>query len=83
MLTAWVEIIRIHHECEARIEKSVPRIAVWHHEACRVMANGDSKRRFSYPILTQMMDSFSCSPLFFILKISEYTKMQFDIMSSL
>ena len=23
------------------IEKSVPRIAVWHHEACRVMTNDD------------------------------------------
>ena len=34
-------IIRIHYECEGRIEKSVPRIAVWHHKACGVMANGD------------------------------------------
>ena len=33
--------IRIYHECESRIEKSVPRIAVWHHEACRVTTNGD------------------------------------------
>ena len=33
--------IRIKHECE--IEKSVPRIAVWHHEACRVMTNGDGE----------------------------------------
>ena len=31
--------IRICHECE--IEKSVPRITDWHHEACRVMTNGD------------------------------------------
>ena len=35
------KIIRIYHECEGRIEKSVPRITVWHHEACRVMTNGD------------------------------------------
>ena len=28
------EVIRIYHECEGRIEKSVQRIAVWHHEAC-------------------------------------------------
>ena len=27
--------------CGCRIEKSVPRFAVWHHEACRVMTNGD------------------------------------------
>ena len=33
--------IRIYHECEGRIEKSVPRIAVWHHKACRVMTNSD------------------------------------------
>ena len=33
--------IRIHHKFESGIEKSVPRITVWHHEACRVMTNGD------------------------------------------
>ena len=35
--------IRIHQECESGIEKSVLRITVWHHEACRVMTNGDSE----------------------------------------
>ena len=30
---------------EGRIEKYVPRIAVWHHEACRVMTNGDREVR--------------------------------------
>ena len=35
------EHISIHHECEGGIEKSVPRITVWHHEACRVMTNDD------------------------------------------
>ena len=39
------EIIRIHHECEGGIEKSVPRITIWHHEACRVMTNGDPEGR--------------------------------------
>ena len=41
----------IYHEREGRIEKSVPRIAVWHHEACRVMTNGDPEGRIflSYP----------------------------------
>ena len=44
--------IRIYHECEGRIEKSVRRIAVWHHEACRVMTNGYPKGRIflSYPL---------------------------------
>ena len=65
--------IRIYHECEGRIEKSVSRIALWHHEACRVMTNGDPEGRFFYPILTRILHSFSCSPLFlftylFILK---------------
>ena len=40
--------IRIDHECEGWIEKSVPRITVWHHEACRVMTNGDPEGRIPY-----------------------------------
>ena len=46
------KIIRIYQECEGRIEKSVSRIAVWHHEACQVMRNGDVPRDIfflSYP----------------------------------
>ena len=39
------EIIRIHHECESGIEKSVPRITEWHHELWRVMTNGDHEGR--------------------------------------
>ena len=27
------DIIRILHKCEVLIEKSVPRVTVWHHEA--------------------------------------------------
>ena len=45
-LKILVEIIRIYHECEGRIEKSIPRISVWHHKACRVMTNGDPEGRF-------------------------------------
>ena len=43
--------IRIYHEYEGRIEKSVPRIAVWHHEACQVMTKGDLEGQIflSYP----------------------------------
>ena len=37
--------IRIHHECEGGIEKSVPRITVCHHEVCRVMTNDDPEGR--------------------------------------
>ena len=34
-----------YHECEGRIVKSLPRIAVWHKEASRVMTNGDPEGR--------------------------------------
>ena len=46
-----VAIIRIYNECEGRIEKSVPRLANWHHEACRVMTNDDPEGPIflSYP----------------------------------
>ena len=43
--TSFVGTIRIYHECEGRIEKSVSRITVWHHEACRVMTNCDLEGR--------------------------------------
>ena len=45
------------------IRKSVPRIMDWHHDACRVMTNGDHEGQIFYPTLTRIMDSFSCSPL--------------------
>ena len=49
--SAYAIILGIHHECESFKEKSVLRITVWHHEACRVMTNGDSEGRIclSYP----------------------------------
>ena len=44
--------------------------------------------RFFYPSLTGIMDSFSCSPLFFLFEnklpeVPEYAKMQFHMMTSL
>ena len=46
------------------MEKYVLRIMDWHHEACRVMTNGDHEGRFFfYPILTRIMDYFPCAPL--------------------
>ena len=41
--------MRIYHECEGGIEKSVPRITDWHHEACRVMTNGNPEGRIFLP----------------------------------
>ena len=38
-LRIWIK--RIYDECEDGIEKSIPTITIWHHEACRVMTNGD------------------------------------------
>ena len=45
------EKIRIYHECEGMIVKSISRITVWHHEACPVRTNGDPEGRIflSYP----------------------------------
>ena len=50
-LNSTKDNIRIYHECEGRIEKSVPRVTVWHHEACRVMTNVDPEGYIflSYP----------------------------------
>ena len=48
-------IIGIHHKCEGGIEKSVPRITDWHHEACRVMTNIDREGLFFYSTLTWIM----------------------------
>ena len=88
--------IRIYHECEGRIEKSVPRIAVCHHEACRVMTNGDPEGRIflSYPH-TNNGFFFLFTTVFYIFflfiylfqnkltEVSEYDKMQFHTMTLL
>ena len=34
-------IIRIYNGSEGGIENSVPRITLWHYEACSMMTNGD------------------------------------------
>ena len=39
------KLYKNYHECEGGIEKSVPRITDWHHEACRMMTNGDHEGR--------------------------------------
>ena len=49
--------------CEGRIEKSIPMITDWYHEACRVMTNGDIERQnfLSYPHTNNRF--FSCQLL--------------------
>ena len=48
-INAQTNIIRIYHECEGGIGKSVPRILFWHHKACRVMTNSDYEGRIFQP----------------------------------
>ena len=40
-----IRIKRIHHYCEGGVEKSVPRITDWHHQACPVMTSYDQEGR--------------------------------------
>ena len=49
LIASILYIIRIYHQCEGKIEKSVLRIAVWHHEACRVMTNGNPEGQIFLP----------------------------------
>ena len=41
----WLVSIRIYHDCEGGIEKSVLRITDWHHKACGVMTISDRQGR--------------------------------------
>ena len=77
---------RIYLKCEGRIEKSVPRITVWHHEAWRVMPNGDPKRWiFQYYPHTKNGFFFLLTAVFLnkLPEVLEYAKMQFHMMTSL
>ena len=58
-LSCCKKIIRIHHEYKDGIEKFVPRITDWHHEACGVMVNGSCKGW----IFLFHPHTISCSPL--------------------
>ena len=58
-----LEDIRIYHESEGMLEKSVTRITDWHNEACRVMSKGDRERRIFLSEHTQIMNYFSFSSL--------------------
>ena len=81
--------LRICHECKGRIEKSVMRIAVWHHEACGVMTNSDPEGQIflSYPHMNNGF-FFMLTTGVFIFKnklpeVPEYAKIQFHMMMSL
>ena len=69
--------IRIYHEYEGGIDKTVLRITDWHHGACPLITNGDHEDRFFYLTLTIIMDSFSCSSFnttFVYLKENRFSK---------
>ena len=40
-----IKHIRIYQEFEDRIKKSIPRITIWYHEACREISKGDLEGR--------------------------------------
>ena len=48
--------IRIFNDCDVRIENSVTRVTVWHHEACRAAMPSDG---IFNSHRTTIMDSFS------------------------
>ena len=83
ILSCRGNIIRIHHECEGGIDKSVLRITDCHHEACRVMTNGDCEGQIllSHPHTNNGL--FSCSPLSTAFYIGKHEKVFQKILNSL
>ena len=57
-----IQNIRILHECQVWIDKSVPRVTFWHHEARRVMPNCDPMDRFlkGFYLIWAWQPSWSC-----------------------
>ena len=77
-----------NYECEGRIEKSVPRIANWHHEACLVMTNGDPEGRIflSYPHTNNGFLFLLTTVFLFqnkLPEVTEYTKIHLYVMTPL
>ena len=82
--------IRNYHECEGRIEKSIARIPVWHHEACQVMTNGDPEGQIflsaphTYNGLFFLLTTVFIYLFYYKLpNVHEYAKMQFHMMTLL
>ena len=73
---------------EGRIGKSVPRIALWHHEACRVMTNKDAEGQIflSYTHMNIGFNFLLTTVSLFknkLPEVPEYAKIQFHMMTSL
>ena len=93
------DFVRLTKSCRLNrpygtVEKSVPRIAIWNHEACQVISNGDPEGRIflSYPhtknrffslLTTVFIHSFIY--LFYnkLPEVPEYAKVQFHMMTLL
>ena len=56
----------MYDECEGEIEKSVLMLTVWHHEACRLMTNGDPEGQIFFHTLTRIIDYFFLLTFVFI-----------------
>ena len=83
---------KLYHVFEDGMKKSVQLITNWHHEACQMRTNGDREGLiFYYPILTRIIDYFSCSSLNTacsywkkeLSEIPEHTEMQNITMTSM
>ena len=59
----------IFHECEVQTEKSVPRVTVRHHQACRMMSNNYPEERTFLSAPNAILDSFPWIP-FDIIQLS-------------
>ena len=86
-MTYQGKTIRIYRECEGRIEKSIPRIAVWHNEACRVMTNRDLEGQIflSYPHTNNGFFFLLTTVFLFknkLPEVPEYAEIQFHMMMS-
>ena len=89
-----VKNIRIYHACEGKIEKSILRIAVWHHEAYRVMTNIDPEGHIflSYPHMNNRLFLLLTTVFIYLFiylfqnklpEVPEYAMMQFHMMTLL
>ena len=80
MFDDYVKIIRmLHHECEVLIEKSVPKVIVWQHEALPSDAKLYPRDRFiglySTPIIFFFLHTYVCphlNKIYFTLKYSTF-----------
>ena len=62
ILRDWFFCFTQKMECEGGMEKSERRVTVWHHEACRVITNGDPEGQLFLSHPHTKNGFFSCPP---------------------